>query len=110
MDRHTKERKGLVQVKHELEAVLKEGHINKEGELCVQAIFSLLDVLKKFVADLKQKAEEAAGTLLLGVWRGRNCYEADDISDLYWNLSGNSMVSVHLQYYPPISGGGWSRS
>jgi len=50
-----------VQVKQEMEAVLREGHINKEGELCVQAIFSLLDVLKKFVADLKQKAEGAAG-------------------------------------------------
>ena len=51
----------LVQVKTEIEAVLRDGHKNKEGEMCVQAIFSLLDVLKKFVADLKDQAARDEG-------------------------------------------------
>ena len=48
-------------MKQEIEAVLRDGHSNKEGELCVQAIFSLLDVLKKFVADLKEQAARDEG-------------------------------------------------
>ena len=54
-------------VKQEIETVLREGHSSKEGELCVQAIFTLLDMLKGFVADLKDQAarEEASGQLLL---------------------------------------------
>ena len=44
--------------------MLREGHTNKEGEMCVQAIFSLLDVLKKFVADLKDQAARDEGALL----------------------------------------------
>ena len=52
-----------LQVKQEIEAVLRGGHSNKEGELCVQAIFSLLDVLKKFVADLKDHAARDEGKL-----------------------------------------------
>lgn len=42
-------------VKDEIVAVLKGAGAHKEGELCVQAIFLLLDVLKKW-------AEEAKGT------------------------------------------------
>lgn len=57
-----------VQVKAEIEAVLREGHNNKEGELCVQAIFSLLDVLKKFIADLKEKAAREEGMMLNSTW------------------------------------------
>ena len=51
-------------MKQEIEAVLRDGHSNKEGELCVQAIFSLLDVLKKFVADLKDQAARDEGMTL----------------------------------------------
>lgn len=45
----------------EIEAVLREGHTNKEGEMCVQAIFTLFDVLKKFVVDLKDQAARDEG-------------------------------------------------
>ena len=47
------------EVKQEIHAVLTGGRATKEGELCVQAIFSLLDVLKKFVSDLKEQAAQA---------------------------------------------------
>lgn len=50
-------------VKKEIEAVLQRGQANKEGELCVQAIFVLLDVLKKW-AEAAQRSSSwlAAGT------------------------------------------------
>ena len=47
------------EVKQEIHAVLTGGRATKEGELCVQAIFSLLDVLKKFVSSLKAQAAQA---------------------------------------------------
>lgn len=58
-------------IKQEIQLVLKEGHSSKEGELCVQAIFTLLDMLKAFVTDLKEQAarEEASGTNWLQFWK-----------------------------------------
>lgn len=38
----------------EVTAVLQEGHASREGELCVQAIFTLLDVLKAWLEQRKQ--------------------------------------------------------
>jgi hypothetical protein len=38
-------------VRAEIEAVLRWGHASREGELCVQEVFALLDVLKKCVAE-----------------------------------------------------------
>lgn len=47
-------------------AVLKGAGSNKEGELCVQAIFLLLDVLKKWAEDTKgTTAWSASGVPLL---------------------------------------------
>ena len=43
-------------VKKEIEAVLQRGQANKEGELCVQAIFVLLDVLKQWAEAAQSKA------------------------------------------------------
>ena len=43
-------------VKEEIVAVLRGAGANKEGELCVQAIFLLLDVLKKWAEDAKGTA------------------------------------------------------
>lgn len=50
-------------VRQEIEMVLREGHSSKEGELCVQSVFTLLDMLNGFVTDLKEQAarEEALG-------------------------------------------------
>ena len=42
-------------VKQEIEAVLQRGQANKEGELCVQAIFVLLDVLKQWAEGAQSK-------------------------------------------------------
>lgn len=51
-------------VKEEIVAVLRGAAANKEGELCVQAIFLLLDVLKKWAEDAKGTAAfSASGTL-----------------------------------------------
>ena len=55
----------ILQVRMEIEAVLREGHANKEGEMCVQAIFTLLDVLKKFVTDLKDHVARDEGKLCM---------------------------------------------
>lgn len=44
----------------EMEAVLEAGHASREGALCVQAVFRLLDVLAKWVAEARK---EAAGAL-----------------------------------------------
>ena len=45
-------------------AVLRGAAANKEGELCVQAIFLLLDVLKKWAQDAKGMTPSSApGTL-----------------------------------------------
>lgn len=53
------------QVKREIVAVLRGGHANKEGELCVQAVFTLLDMLKKWAADyLEQSMREESGARL----------------------------------------------
>ena len=50
-------------VKEEIVAVLRGAAANKEGELCVQAIFLLLDVLKKWAEDAKGTAAfSASGT------------------------------------------------
>ena len=49
------------EIKQEIEAVLRGGNTNKEGELCVQAIFSLLDMLKKWVGEVKAQTEESSG-------------------------------------------------
>ena len=47
-------------------AVLRGAAANKEGELCVQAIFLLLDVLKKWAEDAKGTAAfSASGTLVV---------------------------------------------
>ena len=43
-------------MKEEIVAVLRGAAANKEGELCVQAIFLLLDVLKKWAEDAKGTA------------------------------------------------------
>ncbi|KAK9914842.1 hypothetical protein WJX75_001188 [Coccomyxa subellipsoidea] len=43
-------------VRAEIEAVLRAGHASREGELCVQEIFSLLDALKKAVAEARAAA------------------------------------------------------
>ena len=53
-------------VRQEIETVLKSGHTSKEGELCIQAIFTLLDMLKAFVTDLKDQVarDEASGEIL----------------------------------------------
>ena len=53
-------------VRQEIETVLKAGHTSKEGELCIQAIFTLLDMLKAFVTDLKDQVarDEASGAML----------------------------------------------
>ncbi|KAL3137629.1 hypothetical protein ABBQ38_004906 [Trebouxia sp. C0009 RCD-2024] len=47
-------------VKEEIVAVLRGAAANKEGELCVQAIFLLLDVLKKWAEDAKGTAAFSA--------------------------------------------------
>lgn len=43
----------------QMEAVLREGHASREGELCVQEVFSLLDVLHKWVAEGRCVASSA---------------------------------------------------
>ena len=43
-------------VRAEMEAVLRTGHSSREGELCVQEVFSLLDALKKAVAEARTTA------------------------------------------------------
>lgn len=43
-------------VRAEIEAVLRAGHASREGELCVQEIFSMLDALKKAVAEARAAA------------------------------------------------------
>lgn len=43
----------------ELEAVLEAGHASREGALCVQAVFRLLDVLTKWVAEARKDAAGA---------------------------------------------------
>ena len=43
----------------ELEAVLEAGHASREGALCVQAVFRLLDVLTKWVAEARKEAAGA---------------------------------------------------
>lgn len=50
-------KEGRQRVKLEIEAVLRDGHTNREGELCVQAIFSLLDMLKKWSTDHLEQAK-----------------------------------------------------
>ena len=50
-------------------AVLRGAAANKEGELCVQAIFLLLDVLKKW-------AEDAKGTAAFSASRTEPCLMA----------------------------------
>ncbi len=47
-------------VKDEIVAVLKGAGAHKEGELCVQAIFLLLDVLKKWAEETKGTAAWSA--------------------------------------------------
>jgi len=47
-------------VKDEIVAVLKGAGAHKEGELCVQAIFLLLDVLKKWAEEMKGTAAWSA--------------------------------------------------
>ena len=47
-------------MKEEIVAVLRGAAANKEGELCVQAIFLLLDVLKKWAEDAKGSAAFSA--------------------------------------------------
>ena len=44
----------------EVEAVLEGGHASREGELCVQAVFSLLDVLKAWLEQRKRGAASSA--------------------------------------------------
>ena len=46
-------------------AVLRGAAANKEGELCVQAIFLLLDVLKKWAEDAKGTAAFSASGIKL---------------------------------------------
>ena len=63
----------------ELAAVLEGGSASREGALCVQAVFRLLDVLAKWVAGARDAAAAAAGgarpparPLCLGAcWAGR---------------------------------------
>ncbi|KAK9842495.1 hypothetical protein WJX81_002719 [Elliptochloris bilobata] len=43
-------------VAREIEAVLEAGHASREGALCVQAVFRLLDVLAKWVAEARKDA------------------------------------------------------
>lgn len=47
-------------VRAEMEAVLRTGHASREGELCVQEVFSLLDALKKAVAEARTTATVTA--------------------------------------------------
>ena len=48
-------------------AVLRGAGANKEGELCVQAIFLLLDILKKWAEDNKGTTVlSAAGAISFG--------------------------------------------
>ncbi|BDA43155.1 Serine/threonine-protein kinase ATR at C-terminar half [Coccomyxa sp. Obi] len=47
-------------VRAEMEAVLRTGHASREGELCVQEVFSLLDALKKAVAEARTTATATA--------------------------------------------------
>lgn len=42
---------GRERVREEICYVLREGRSSKEGELCVTAVFSLLDTLKKWVEE-----------------------------------------------------------
>lgn len=44
---------GKERVREEVCHVLREGRTSKEGELCVTAVFSLLDTLKKWVEERK---------------------------------------------------------
>jgi len=46
-------------VRAEIEAVLRSGHASREGELCVQEVFSLLDALNKAVAEARAAAAPA---------------------------------------------------
>lgn len=52
-------------MKEEIVAVLRGAAANKEGELCVQAIFLLLDVLKKWAEDAKGTAAFSASGMIL---------------------------------------------
>jgi len=45
----------------ELAAVLEGGSASREGALCVQAVFRLLDVLAKWVSGARDAAAAAAG-------------------------------------------------
>ena len=45
-----------------MEAVLRGGRSSREGELCVQAIFSLLDTVRLWLEDTRPALLSAAGT------------------------------------------------
>lgn len=50
-------------VRQEIEAVLRQGHTNKQGELCIQAVFTLLDLLKQWVESNKAPSGSLTGKL-----------------------------------------------
>ena len=56
----------------EVEAVLEGGHASREGELCVQAVFSLLDVLKAWLEQRKRGAASSAQSAGAGVAGGQD--------------------------------------
>lgn len=55
-------------VKAEIEAVLRFGPASREGELCVQEVFTLLDVLKKCVAEAASTPSTSGGCCQLIVY------------------------------------------
>ena len=57
--RHTKGSNCTCACGAQMEAVLREGHASREGELCVQEVFSLLDVLHKWVAEGRSAASSS---------------------------------------------------
>ena len=70
---------GPAGIKTEVEAVLQRGQANKEGELCVQAIFVLLDVLKKW-SEGAQSSSSWLASGVLGARRHLTCQLAHTIT------------------------------
>jgi hypothetical protein len=47
---------GRSQLQQEIMSVLREGHKTREGELCVQAIFELLDMMRRTSEETSSKS------------------------------------------------------
>lgn len=98
---------GRQQVKCEIEAVLRGGHMHKEGELCVQAIFSLLDVLKKWAMDHLDQANreessagEALRSYIIAAMKKIRAIGRDieNVKAAYWRICQPIQTSMKTNY------------